>query len=68
MNARAHKRAELLPMTARILREKKHRYVVVIKFTQSKRVYEVTLVHALNIKTVKAQILREFPHMKWSKK
>ena len=55
-------------MTARILREKKHRYVVVIKFTQSKRVYEVTLVHALNIKTVKAHILREFPHMKWSKK
>jgi hypothetical protein len=68
MNARAHKRAELLPMTALILREKKHHYVVVIKFTQSKRVYEATLVHAPNIKTVKARILREFPHIKWSKR
>ena len=68
MNARATKRPDLLPMTAHILREKKHRYVVVIKFTKSKRVYEATTVHAPNQKAVKAQILREFPHMKWSKK
>jgi hypothetical protein len=65
MNAR---KPDVMPMTAYILREKKHRYIVVIKFIASKRIYETAIVHAPNQKAVKAQIMREFPHMKWGKK
>ena len=62
-----HKPAPHLPMTARILRESKGVYIVVVKFKASKRIYETTAVHAPNEKTVKAQIKREFPAIKFVK-
>ena len=56
MNARATRRSDDLPMEARIMREAKGRYSVLICFTQSRRVYSEELVYASHVKHVREHI------------
>ena len=61
-------KAENLPMTTRILRVKKGVYLIVIKFTQSKRIYWRDELKAASVKEVKERIKVEFPKMKFTTK
>ena len=61
-------RANDMPLTARIVREKKGQYVVIVSFKQSARHLTDELVYANNIKQVQAHILRMYPTIKFGKK
>ena len=67
MNAYATKRSNDLPLTARILREKKGQYICVISFAKTKRHYHDELVYADTIKEVKAHIRKLYPTLKFKK-
>ena len=56
-----------LPMEARVMREARGKYVVMITFKQSKRHYSDEYVFAKNIKDVKAHVLKLYPTMQWRK-
>jgi hypothetical protein len=67
MSPYATKRAQDMPMSATVVRERKYRYRVLIKFTKSRRIYSEELVFARTLKLAKAHILKMYPTVKWSK-
>jgi hypothetical protein len=67
MNAYATKRAEDMPMLATVVRERKYRYRVVIKFAKSRRIYSDELVFATTVKHAKQHILKMYPTVKFKK-
>jgi hypothetical protein len=67
MNAYATKRADDMPMLATIVRERKYRYRVVIKFTKSRRIYSDELVFARTVALAKRHILKMYPTVKFKK-
>jgi hypothetical protein len=60
-------RGDDMPMTGKVMRVKKGRYEVVIKFTKSRRIYHVEQIAAPNPHAVKQFFMREYPTLTFGK-
>lgn len=63
-----NKRPDDMPLTGRLVRERKGMYVCMITFTKSKRAYTDEIVYAKDVKQARAYIKRQFPTLKWKKR
>lgn len=61
------KRPDDMPLTGRIMRERKGVYVCIISFKQSKRHYGDELVFAANVKAVQTHMQRMYPTLTFGK-
>ena len=60
-NLRATKRADDMPLVGRIMRDRKGVYTCIISYKLTKRHYHDELVFAVNVKAVRAHLLRMYP-------
>lgn len=67
MNAYRVCRGDDMPLTGRIVREKKGVYVVTINFTKSRRHYGDEIVHAASVKHVKKHMAIIYPTLTFGK-
>lgn len=62
-NFRARLKPDDMPMTGRLTREGKHRYILDMRFKRSQRYYGWEIISAVNKRDARAQVKRLYPHV-----